>query len=233
MAIKARAVINQAKGLLNDPNGKRWPDSDLIGYLNDGQRRVLTLIPASKAVKKTIQLASGVVQNVPSDLLAISNFVRNMGAAGATPGLSIEEMSRDLLDDMFPGWAADGESGDVMFCMYDRRSNPKIFETYPPQPNPANFIEVEAAEHPTDCTLSSHDGEATGSADSSIDLGDQYADALLYFIMWKAHSRDFRYAVRGLAENYWNKMLSELGLSNQREVAEAKKIKDGSNDSGV
>ncbi len=233
MAIKARYVIDQAKGLLNDPSGRRWPDADLIKYLNDGQRRIVTLMPSVNSSKHTYQLTPGVVQSIPDGTLAISAFVRNQGLDGSTAGNAIDEFPRQLLDDIFPDWAADTESVSVAYAMYKRLDNPKIFEVYPPQPDPAGYIEVEAADEPADCTLSSHDGSSTGSADSNIDIDPMCADALLYFVMFKAHSRDFRYSVRKLAESYWNKMLSELGLSNQRETAESAKIEGSANASGV
>lgn len=225
----ARTIIDQAKTLLNDTAGRRWGDQELLGYLNDGQRQVVTLMPSAKSSTITMQLAPGIKQSIPATAMTFVEAECNMGSAGSVAGLPIIEIDRGKLDNMHPDWRTDSADGKVMFSCHSK-DTPREFEVYPAQPDPAHHIDLVVTEYPTDCTLATYEGASTGNQDTAIDMPVQFADALLYFVLFKAHSKDFRYAVQGLAERWWNKMLTELGLTNQRETVEARKLQEKVNE---
>lgn len=221
----ARQIINKAKELLNDLSAVRWNEAFLLVAINDGQRRIVSLLPAIKATSAPYQLVPGFLQQRPASAMSITGANHNMGADGSTVGMTITEIKRAVFDNLHPAWKMDTPDGAVVYAMFDP-DRPDQYEVWPPQPDPAFYIDLDVVLYPTDCTLATVDGQATQDPDSDIDLPDEYADGLLYYVLFRAHLRDFRYSVQGLTERYWNKMLSELGLTNQREVVEAKKMED-------
>jgi len=227
----ARRIIDIAKTKLNDEQGRRWPDAELLEDLNDGQRRIVTLVPSTKAANEVIALNGGPVQHLPLSMMMIAEAVRNMGARGDVPGTAITQIDRRKLDNMHPDWAQDPPLGIVTYVMYDRAVTPREFHVYPPQPqNNPHHIEVVGIRYPTDCTLADLDGVATTEKDSMIDLPENYSDALLYFLMFRGHMKDSRYAQAGHAERYFNKMLAELGLTAQQDQQAAQQSREISNE---
>ncbi len=212
----ARRIIDIAKTKLNDEQGKRWPDAELLNDLNDGQRRIMVLDPTTKGRHCVVDLEPGVIQRLPDSVMVMMEPVRNKAADGIGSGRAVIPIDRRTLDNMHPDWPADPPLKEARFIMYDRELTPREFSVYPPQPQSPGALDAVLVDFPTDCTLAELDGEETGKADSEIDLPDDKANALLYFIMFRAHSKDSRYALLGMADRYERLMLSELGLAAQR-----------------
>lgn len=227
----ARRIIDIAKTKLNDEQGKRWPDAELLADLNDGQRRIVSLLPSTKAKTAVLPLVAGTVQQLPADTMSMLEALRNMGVNGSTVGLPVTMIDRRTLDQLHPGWSQDAADGEIIFVMYDKEQAPREFRVFPPQPATPHQLEVITIDYPTDCTLAELDGTpVVGGVDSAIDLPENAGDALLYFLMFRAHTKDSRYALQGRAERYWQKMLGELGLTYQREATEAQRVQDNSDE---
>ena len=73
--------------------------------------------------------------------------------------------------------------------------------------------------NPADCTLASHDGTSTGSTDSVIAIDDVYGGALLDLVLYRAYSKDSKYAGNGSrALAHRTAALETLGVKEQAEV---------------
>lgn len=182
--IIASAVIEKAQIILQDTTGVRWPsDTELLGWLNDGQREVMVYKPNAYVKNVALRLAAGTKQSLPADGVQLIDVVRNMGSNGTTPGRAVRIVMREILDAQVPNWHAATPSAEVKhytFMMLD----PKSFYVYPPQPAAGQgYAEVVYGATPTDATF-------TGP----ITLDDIYQNALVDYILYRAYSKDTEYA---------------------------------------
>ncbi len=219
MAITARNVVDRAKTALLDETGVRWPDTELIGHLNDGQREIVKFKPEANTVNESVQLVAGTKQSLPAGAISLVDLTRNMGADGETPGDIIHECPKKTLDAILPGWHKTTTSASALHFCFDER-DPKTFYVYPPQPATGmGYVEQLRADNPTDCTLASHDGASTGDPDSGLSLADEYANDLFTWIMAQAHAKETEAASAGKAAGYLQVFMQSLGI---KEMAEAK-----------
>lgn len=172
MATKVRSLLSRAASLLNDEEYVRWEESELLEWLNDGQR-VIARGPATDAyvVRDTIQAAAGTVQSLPSDGIRLVDVVKNVST-----GRSILQADYAIADALSSTWRS-MTAGEAQNFFYDER-NPKQFEVYPPQSG-GEQIEVVYNAQPGDAVV-------TGT----IAIDDMYADALIDYMVYRALSKD-------------------------------------------
>lgn len=189
MPILAKDQVNKALTILND-DGTAWTKSELLGWLNDGQRVVVTVRPDAGSVHKTFQLVAGTLQSIPATTLRVLKLLRNMGAAGLTPGSVIYETAASILDAHVPDWHTGvtvPAAADVDRWVYDG-DDPTHFWVYPPQPAAGmGYIEGLFSAPPVDCTINGVDGSAT---DSALGIPDNYGPALIDYVLFRAYSKE-------------------------------------------
>lgn len=188
--LKAKDIVNKALVTLQD-DGTHWPLSELLGWLNDGQREIVKYRPDASVIHRNVVLVAGTLQAIPATDLRLIRFVRNMGVGGAAPGRSIRFMKRDELDIQNPNWHFDPASAAVTRGIFDR-DDPKVFYVYPPQPAAGQgTIEIITSTPPTDCTINGVNG---ANVDSVISIDDIYANDLYNYIMAQALTKEAEYA---------------------------------------
>ena len=187
MAITGASIISRAGTILQDTTNVRWPVSELVQWFNDGQREIVLLKPEASVTNTVHQLTSGnTKQTLPSAAIRLIDVVRNMGAAGATPGDAVRLVMREVLDAQRPGWHAETGAAAIKHYMFDRR-DPKTFYVFP-KPSSAIYLEVIYAVAPTDVT------ELNGVVSGNLALDDIYSNAVLDYILYRAYSKDAEYA---------------------------------------
>jgi hypothetical protein len=172
MATTVRSILNRAASLLNDEEYVRWEESELLEWLNDGQRAVARG-PATDAyvLRDNVTAVAGTVQTLPTDAIRLVAVVKNVA-----DGSSIYQSDYAMMDMLSSAWRA-GTAGVAENFFYDD-GNPKEFEVYPPQVG-GEFIEVVYNAQPGDTTIS-----------GNIIIDDMYADSLLDYIAYRAFSKD-------------------------------------------
>lgn len=182
--ITAKSIIEKAQIVLQDTTGVRWPaETELLGWLNDGQREVVIYKPNACTRNKAVQLVAGTKQTLPEDGIMLIDVVRNMGTDGATPGRSVRIVMREILDAQMPDWHASAASQTVKHYMF-AGLDPRTFYVYPPQPGAqTGYVELVYAASPTDATF-----------DGAIALDDIYQNILVDYILYRAYSKDTEYA---------------------------------------
>lgn len=80
--ILASAIINKAANQLTDSTNVRWTRVELLGWLNDGQRQIVLMTPASTNKVQTVQLVAGTRQSIPTDGWTLLEVIRSMGQIG-------------------------------------------------------------------------------------------------------------------------------------------------------
>jgi hypothetical protein len=183
MTTTVASIISKAATILQDTSNVRWTTSELIGWLNDGQRDLVALKPNANTKNIAVQLVQGTKQSLPSDAVTLLDVIRNMGTDGTTPGKSIRLVSREIIDNQVPDWHAitpDATVRHFMFTPFD----PKNYYVYPPQPaSSRGYVEILYSASPADCV-----------SGGNISLDDVYATSLTNYVIAKAYAKDAEYA---------------------------------------
>ena len=206
--ITVSSLLAKAAVILQDPTNIRWPQSELLDWLNDGQREVALYKPNAFVKNTNKQLVTGTKQSLPEDGVSLVDVVRNLGTNGTTPGNAIRMVSREILDAQLPSWHSSTAAAAVKHFVYTPL-DPKTFYVYPPQPaSGQGQVEIVYVASPNDASLN-----------GNITLDDIYVTALLNYILYRAYSKDAEYANNAqLATAYYN---SFQGVLQGKVTAEA------------
>lgn len=179
--VTVSSVIDKAQTILQDTTGIRWPDDELLGWLNDGQREIVLYKPNAFVRNTSVRMTTGTKQGLPADGVQLIDVVRNMGINGSTPGRAVRITIREILDSQIPNWHTETAQNEVKHYMYSVL-DPKNFYVYPP--NTGNgYVELIYGAAPTDATLN-----------STITLDDIYQTILMDYILYRAYSKDTEFA---------------------------------------
>lgn len=206
--ILASAIIGKAQVLAQDSTAIRWPLSEWLGWLNDGQREVAIIRPSAYSKIASVPLVAGTRQALPADGVQFLEFIRNMGVGGAIPGQSARKVTRRLMDSQTPNWHSQTASVVVQHYIFDPLS-PKTFYVYPPSTGTTQVEVMYEASPPDVATLG-----------GVISLDDVYSNVLLDYLMYRAYSKDSEFI--GNAERavlYRKAFENSLGLKTQADAA--------------
>lgn len=189
MAISAQSIIRRCVETLQDTTSIRWPISELVRYLNDGQREVVLYRPDAMVTNTTVTCVAGSKQSLPANGAKLIEVVRN--AAAGTTKRAVRMVNREILDAQTPNWHNLTGVNEVLHFMYDPR-DPKVFYVYPPATTSAQLDIVYAA-YPTDITEPA-DGALYTAVTGSISLPDIYGNVLQDYVLYRAYTKDSEYA---------------------------------------
>lgn len=188
--ITVSSVLSRCAVLLQDPTNIRWPQSELLDWLNDGQREIALYKPNAFVKNQSTLLTAGTKQSLPADGVSLVDVVRNMGTSGTTPGSAIRAVAREILDSQTPDWHSAAQSTAVKHFVYSVL-DPKNYYVFPPS-NGTGRVEIIYVAAPSDATLV-----------STITLDDIFVTALVNYILYRAYSKDAEFAANaGAASSY-------------------------------
>lgn len=204
----ASEVIDRVRNILQDTTGVRWVDSELIQWINDAQREVVMYRPEAYSVNTNFQMTAGQTkQTLPVAALRLLDVVRNLGN-GATPGRAIRIINREIMDAQRPNWHSDTAEAEVKHYMFDSR-DPRTFYVYP-KPSSAYWVELVYTAVPT--TLTSTTG--------AITVRDDFANALVDYVCFRAYTKDAEYAANGQrALAHYQAFATAMGIKSQVDAA--------------
>lgn len=206
--ITAQDIIDRAEIVLQDTTNVRWPETELLGWLNDGQREVVRVKPDSNATNESMSLVAGTKQSIPAAGLSLIDVIRNMGTGGSTPGNVIRRIDRKILDDQVPGWHSASQVSTINHYTFDDR-DPKRFYVYPPADGTTQ-VEVVYAAAPSDIVVG-----------ATITVDDIYANALMDYILYRAYLKDADYAADDArAQAAYQSFLRSLGMQDKQEMSD-------------
>jgi len=206
MSVLASTIINKAAKLLTDQNNIKWPRSELLGYLNDGQRQIILIAPNSSNATTVVQLIPGSRQTIPIDGWVLLDVYRNMGITGTAPGRAIRITSKEAMDSFNPGWHYDSATSVAKSYMYDIQDQ-TAFWVYPPNTG-TGYIQLNYAKVPTDLT----------SETQSISVNDILQTTILDYILFRAFSKEVGDpAALQVAQGYWSSFSAALGAKEKAE----------------
>lgn len=199
MATAASTVIGRVSTLLQDTTNVRWPQSELLDYLNDGQREIALYKPsASLSGPINFTLNAGSKQTLPLGALSLVDVVRNMGS-GDTPGNAIRVVAREVLDAQVPEWHT--LTGTAVKHYTYSTLDPTHFYVYPAASG--KVIEIIYGVTPTDAVLV---GQNT-----NIRIDDIWSPALVNYMCYRAYSKDAEYASNAqAAASYYQAFIAQM-----------------------
>ena len=203
--ILGSAIINKAATLLFDANNVKWARSELLSWVNDAQRAIVSMIPEANSTLLVHQLVAGVRQPLPAGTWMLLDVVRNMGTAGTTPGRAIQRVDRVTLDESNPSWQSATSAAEATVYMYSLRDR-GAFLIYPPSTG-SNRVELFYSKHPVDIA------EA-----SAIGVEDIYVPAIVDYVLARAFSKETQYGNPSKAAQY-NQSFTLFVMANARDAA--------------
>lgn len=149
--VLVRNIIVSVQTTLQDlnPAFRRWPERELVVYLNYGQRAIAKYLPQAGSRIDSFKLAPGTRQYLglvlaanlkPSDGstaadafgIAFLGLTRNMGADGLTPGRALRDPSDPhTMNAGNPNWHNATAMTEVREALFDK-AHPLHFYVYPP-----------------------------------------------------------------------------------------------------
>jgi hypothetical protein len=227
------AVLSRVSILLQDtvPQYQRWPEAELVNWLNDAQVAIAKYLPDECTVSGALKLANGTRQMIetvatadfklpsgaaPAVAINGNRFVaplRNMGADGLTPGRAIRLVDRDDLDSQDPDWHTRTGTA-VASVMYDEMT-PRVFWISPAAPG--KWVDIVFLAQPTKIPAGGvpgtpvypADGSGAGAA-TTISISDQNLDELVDYVVARANMKDTTYADSGKAAIHSQRFLGSI-----------------------
>lgn len=194
MTVPVSSILTRAKRTLQDTTGIRWPDLELLDWLNDGQREVAMLVPQAGAVTTTVALVNNSRQQIPSDGTQFLKLVRNIG------GRAIRQTQQSILDSQIPNWH-EAVGNEVMHYTFDP-IEPRSYYVYP---RASRQVELVYARSPSASTMN-----------GNLSIPAIYANAVLDYILYRAYSKDAEQtANRELANIHYTRFVESLGMKAQ------------------
>lgn len=204
MTTAAQTLIFDVQAELQDPTGVRWPATLLVKFLHDGQRAVAQKRPDQTATVVTFAPAVGARQALPAGAASLIDIPRN--AAGRKR--AVTKVDQLLLDQTARDWQNQTPSTEILHFCHDMRE-PRVFVLYPPAAATAS-LELVYSAYPAATAAAS--GPASTTVTGNIDIPDEWANALRYYVLYRAWSVDMEAGANSqLAATNYQLFKAELG----------------------
>ena len=205
MPSPAQPIILAAQDELQDPAGVRWPATELVQHLHEGQRAIAQKRPDTTATVVTFSPAApGARHTLPAAAASLIDIPRN--AAGRKR--AITKVDQVLLDATVRDWQGMAPAAEVLHFMHDLRE-PRVFLTCPPA-STAAALELVYSAYPA--ATATAGGAAASTVTGNIGLPDEWATALRYYVLFRAWSKDAEYGGNPqLAATNYGLFKAELG----------------------
>lgn len=180
MTTTAQSIIREAQELLQDTEGTRWPATELVAHLNDGQRDIATIRPDLFTILAAIALVAGPRQALPAACVDFVEMPRN------TNGAALRQADRNMLDAVEPSWYTKAGVQTIKHFCYDARE-PNVFWVYPPA---AVGASVDAVYSTMPADVATPSGASYTTVAGNIDCPDVCKNSLLHFVLFRAFAKD-------------------------------------------
>ena len=191
--ITTTSIITKVTTLLQDSTNIRWTQSELLDWLNDGQREIVMYKPNACVKNVDVTLVAGTKQTLPADGISMIDIPRN------TNGNAVRVTNRQVLDAQIPDWHSASKQNAVVKHYCYTPNDPRTFYVYPPSPG-GNSVEIIYCASPAAATLG-----------SVISIDDIYATQLINYVTYRAYSKDAEYAENAaFAQTYYQAFVNQI-----------------------
>ena len=233
----ARELFAKAGILLNDTgeftNTRRWPLSELCGWLNDGMKAIVIQKPNATAKNISLPLVRGTLQTIPEGYVSILRPVRNMrtDSSDRKPRRTITVVAEEQLSSLNPTWH------DEYSVRYDQQVkhfvfdevNPRAFYVYPGNDGTGSLEAVLCAEPQTIKPIEGKDPEDMTAYEVEVDMDAIYSGVLLDYVLYRARSKDAQESGNATrAALHYQQFANALGIKVNVEANTSPNAKPGS-----
>lgn len=187
MTIAVEQLLERVKAtLLEDGSDPFWSDQEIVDYLNEGVRFVISQKPSAFTVQDNIPLVAGYKQEIPDEWSELVDAVANHG------GRAVTMIDREFLDQFDPEWTSATASNTIKHVMYDKKDR-KWFYVYPPA-TAAAVLTLKGVMIPDTMNTDS---------DNLFPLNDIYDVPVMYYALAQCYAKN---AIRGDVAKYGDYM---------------------------
>jgi hypothetical protein len=211
----ASDVLQRVQVILQDVGAVRWPLVELATWLNDAQRAIAELYPASTATTVSLVLAEGTQQTLPEQYASLIRAICNLTGPDMDHlvcGPVVTTIAREILDANNPRWhdpTRTPQQQIVRHIILDP-TEPRTFYVYPGNDG-TGIIRAVVALIPDDMTLAPGADPMDMDSYATIELPFQnnYLTPLVDFVLFRAFSKDMQ------AENAMQRATAHQALFTQ------------------
>ena len=208
-------IISRVQDTLQDTTSVRWPEAELLRYINDAQREIVNFRPEASSTHQNVQLATGSEQTLPTAGLRLITVVRGMSATApsATGKRAIRIVDVDILNTQEPDWHNPSVSGDAAHGTIPKHyifdeDDPRKYYVYPGVAGTA-FVEIVFSASPTNL----------GNTSATISVDDIFGNAIIDFVLYRAYMKDAEYAGNGQrAATHYQLFTGSVGQGGQSQA---------------
>ena len=208
-------VLWRVSVLLQDtvPQFQRWPEAELIYWLNDAQDAIAKYLPSECSMLGALKLRAGTLQAVdtvaavdfkpsigPVPVVPINGnrFVapfRNMGAEGLTAGRAVRMVDRDILDGQDPDWHT-RTGARIDSVMFDE-TTPRVFWVSPGVTG-VLWMQIAFLAQPTRIPAGGAPAaevyKIEGTSPATISISDTNLDEIVDYMIARANMKETTYS---------------------------------------
>lgn len=177
-------IDNLVQVALNDTGADTWSEETLLDWANQGERKIVSLVPQANPVVESVILVAKALQTIPSGGMSFIEVTRNMGTTGTTPGRVVTPTTLQALAAFAPEWAEETQVAEI-FHTIRLPNDPTSYLVYPPSTG-TGYVEIIYADTPT---VIAYDAPGVWKA-SSPTIKEGYVDPLVSYVLWRAFSQD-------------------------------------------
>lgn len=204
MTFSAQTLLREASTTLQDVDRIRWDAPELVQYLNDGIKVLVTKRPDASPKKAEFVPATGARQALPAEAVAFIDVIGN--STGSQRAITKVDIA--LLNAFNRDWQSGRPSAVARHFCFDQR-DPRTFYLDPPS-NGAGRIDLLYSVFPDDLP----DDSAT------VPLNAQWRGALLNYVLGRAYAKDAEYGGNAAAAAaYMGAFASDIGEQLQSSTA--------------
>lgn len=172
MALLASVITNSAALTLVDVAHVTWSEPELLGYLNEALRATALVKLDTVTKQQSVSLVEGVLQDLPSDAIALIAIPRNVS------GRVVTEVDQQLLDEVQRFWPAGTPEPTVEHYTVNPAS-PRQFNVFPPNDGTGAVVALYGVVPP----------ELTVVSDP-IPVNDTYEQPLISYVLARAYAKN-------------------------------------------
>lgn len=199
--IKVSDLLRRFQTIMLDAKAARWSITEAIDWMNDAASEIVLRRPAARAVTEQVPLEAGSFQRASNGSAQVLDVMRNIGPDGK-PGRTIRIADRQQIDDTNPNWHS-LRASTTRHYMIDERS-PTTFYVYPPAADGA-VVEMLVSKPPAQVT----------AAGDTIDMRPEFINAILNWMMYRAHTKDSEYSQGAVASLHYQAFTDAIGAPSQ------------------
>jgi hypothetical protein len=201
LGIHVGDLLRRFRNIMLDMKSVRWSEPEAIDWMNDGATEIVLRRPAARAITERVALAPGTFQRASEGAAQVMDVIRNIGSDGL-PGRTIRIADRQQIDDAKPEWH-NMRAAPTRHYMVDERS-PTTFYVYPPAIDGA-VVEM----------LVSKPAPTVLSADDTLDMRPEFINAILNWMIYRAHTKDSEYSQGAVAALHYQAFTDAIGAPAQ------------------